>query len=188
MVQALVISEHQQPLNAHNDMAKKAANRKPDQEHQALGTYRADRHAQLSPKLKGKPLKRTAKPPAHFHLIPEEVEIWKSIVKLLVTHKLATELDIDAIASYARSLYQWIDYSRDVETNGIYIASERGTKANPAATFMHQAWIRCQTFQKQFGLNHLAREALEDTGWETDKKSAGSPRIYQPAVQSRRRG
>lgn len=169
-------------------MAKKAANRKSDNEHKALGTYRPDRHAQLSPKLEGKPLGKTAKPPAYFRLLPEEIEIWKQIVKLLVAHKLASELDKDAIALYARSLYQWIDYSADVERNGIYIASERGTKANPAATFMHQAWIRCQAFQKQFGLNRLARESLEDTGWNLDRFGPGPQGIYRPPVQSRMRG
>ena len=104
-----------------------------------------------------------------------------------MTHKLATHLDIDAIAQYSRSLFQWITYSNDVQVNGTYIESARGVKSNPAANFMHQAWVRCQQFQKQFGLNALARESLEDTGWNLTESGEGGPRLYMPIVQARKR-
>jgi P27 family predicted phage terminase small subunit len=165
----------------------KAHNRKSSAEHKAVGTYRADRHAKLTPKLKGKPLLKNAKPPAYFQFEKEELEIWKKVIELLVTHKLATHLDIDAIAQYSRSLFQWITYSTDVQNNGTYIESARGVKSNPAANFMHQAWVRCQMFQKQFGLNALAREALEDTGWDAGTDNGTGPRLYTPTVQARKR-
>jgi P27 family predicted phage terminase small subunit len=168
-------------------MAKIPPNKKSTTEHKALGTYRADRHSKLTPKLKGKPLLKTAKAPKYFTLNEHELAIWKKVVELLVEHNLATELDIDAIAQYTRSLWQWIDFSSDVENNGVYIASERGVKSNPAGNFMHQAWVRCQMFQKQFGLNALSREALEDTGWNIGPDSNLGPRIYTPTVQARKR-
>lgn len=164
----------------------KAHNKKSTAQHVAAGTYRSDRHADLSPRLRGKPLTKAAKPPVYFKLNAEEKKIWAKVVELLVAHKLATQLDLDSIAQYARSLYQWIEYSNDVETNGIYIASERGTKSNPAATFMHQAWIRCQQFQKLFGLNALSRESLEHTGWDAGDTGPGLG-IYRPNVQTRPR-
>jgi P27 family predicted phage terminase small subunit len=165
----------------------KANNRKSTAEHKAMGTYRADRHSKLTPKLKGKPLLKNAKPPAYFQFEKEETAIWKKVVELLVTHKLATHLDIDAIAQYSRSLFQWITYSNDVQVNGTYIESARGVKSNPAANFMHQAWVRCQMFQKQFGLNALARESLEDTGWNLTGSGEDGPRLYMPVVQARKR-
>jgi P27 family predicted phage terminase small subunit len=168
-------------------MAKTPHNKKSSAEHKALGTYRADRHAKLTPKLKGKPLPKTAKPPVYFKFEKAEQAIWKKVVDLLVAHKLATELDTDAIAQYTRSLYQWITYSDDVQRNGTYIESARGVKSNPAANFMHQAWVRCQMFQKQFGLNALAREALEDTGWDVSGHEGTGPRLYTPTVQARKR-
>lgn len=168
-------------------MTKAPPNKKSSAEHKALGTYRADRHSKLTPKLKGKPLAKSAKAPTYFSLNENELAIWKKVVALLVEHKLATELDLDAIAQYTRSLWQWIDFSNDVENNGVYIASERGVKSNPAGNFMHQAWVRCQMFQKQFGLNALSREALEDTGWNMGTATADGPRIYTPTVQARKR-
>lgn len=106
-------------------------------------------------------------PPMPEHLSKLAKAAWRRLVPILLSMKVLTVADGDALAGYCTSIEQWILANGAIGKYGILIAEldERtGTgnvKTNPAVRVRSDALRHMRSFESEFGLTPASRSKLQ---------------------------
>jgi P27 family predicted phage terminase small subunit len=128
-------------------------------------------------KLRGNPGKRKINkrepkpmigaPPMPAHLSKLAKHAWRRLVPILLSMKVLTIADGDALAGYCTAIEQWILASAAIGKYGLLVVeldestSTGNLKTNPAVRVRSDALRHMRSFESEFGLTPASRAKLE---------------------------
>jgi P27 family predicted phage terminase small subunit len=136
-------------------------NRKPT----ALKTVRGNPGKRKINKREPKPLIGAPAMPEHLSKLAKHA--WRRLVPILLSMKVLTIADGDALAGYCTSIEQWILASAAISKYGILIAEldaftgPGSVKPNPAVRVRSDALRHMRSFENEFGLTPASRSKLQ---------------------------
>jgi P27 family predicted phage terminase small subunit len=123
-------------------------------QHQAAGTYRADRHRLY-------PLRPTEVPsPPKWLTNKAAKKKWREVADLLAGTGVFTTLDLDALAAYCSAFVAWRTAADTVERDGQTYRSGDLLKAHPAVAIMQSAAKEMQTWADRLALTPASRQRM----------------------------
>lgn len=140
-------------------------------------------------KKEPKPMIGVPQMPSHLSKIAKAA--WRRLVPILVSMKILTIADGDALAGYCTAIEQWILSSAAILKYGILIAEldeSTGTgsvKTNPAVRIRSDALRHMRSFESEFGLTPASRSKLQIHA-DDDAPDAFEQFLDEPAQPNRK--
>jgi P27 family predicted phage terminase small subunit len=140
--------------------------------------------------------KREPKPMIGAPAMPEHLSrvakaAWRRLVPILLSMKVLTIADGDALAGYCTSIEQWILASAAIAKYGILIAEldeltgTGSVKTNPAVRVRSDALRHMRSFESEFGLTPASRAKLQIHA-DDDAPDAFEDFLDEPAQPTRK--
>lgn len=102
------------------------------------------------------------------------LEVWTETAAELEALGMGTRVEANALCNYCLAVAQVELCQKDLDENGLVLATARGVVKNPAATIQNQASVRVAKYACEFGLTPASRgriggyEASEENEFEKD--------------------
>lgn len=100
-------------------------------------------------------------PPAPRHLTPAERQVWWRVGAELIAARLITQIDLDALAAYARAHVRWVEAHAQLrDADPVIMTANGSVKTNPLYQVADKAQQQMLELMRELGLTPSSRTKL----------------------------
>lgn len=96
------------------------------------------------------------------------LEVWDETVGELKTVGIGTRVEAHMLSAYCQAVADFSEAQKEIDRDGMTVATERGMTKHPAYTIKTQAWGAMLKFGSQFGLSPASRGKIVVTKAEEE--------------------